>query len=178
MLDASSSILQPPAPSSSQALGPVGGARRSHVNSPLNWITNAIAIGNFLDAEDRELHRSSVIRSLVCLSGRLCGVLPETLGLDFLENFDLKDGPGNDPATFRRAVEAVARAASRYPKLLVQCHAGRSRSVVVVAAHLMRSQGMSMDEALAHVASKREVALTAGIEKLLHSPFLYQSRAA
>lgn len=74
---------------------------------------------------------------MICLNARLRGVLPQTLSLDALENYDLKDGPGNDPAIFQRAVQSVGRFATCHPKLLVQCHAGRSRSVVAVAAHLM-----------------------------------------
>ena len=102
----------------------------------------------------------------------------EALNLDALENYDFVDGPGNDIALFQRAVQCVGRFAKRHPKLLVHCHAGRSRSVVVVAAHLMLIHGWSNDAALAHVASRRECALTPGIEKLLRSPFLHERSKA
>jgi len=144
----------------------------------MDWITDNIAIGNYLDAEDSELRRASGIRSMICLNGRLRGVRPEDLDLDALENYDLKDGPGNDPTIFQRAVESVSGFSSRYAKLLVQCHAGRSRSVVVVAAHLMLVHRWSAKDALAYVASKRESSVTAGLEKLLRSPFLYDNRTA
>ena len=144
----------------------------------MDWITDTIAIGNYVDAEDAELRRASGIRSMICLNGRLRGVQAEALELDALENYDLTDGPGNDIGIFQRAVQSVGRFSARYPKLLVQCHAGRSRSVVVVAAHLMLGRGLSDREALAFVASRRESALTAGIEKLLRSPFLYETRKA
>lgn len=138
----------------------------------MDWITESIAIGNYLDAQDEELRRSQGIRSMICLNGRLTGVNASELGLDALQNYSFHDGPGNDPAIFQRAVEAVGWFAKSYPKLLVQCHAGRSRSVVLVTAHLMLAEGWSADEALDFVASKREIALTAGIERLLRSPFL------
>lgn len=144
----------------------------------MDWITDTIAIGNYLDAEDAELRRASGIRSMICLNGKQRGVQAEALNLDALENYDFVDGPGNDIALFQRAVQTVGRFAKRHPKLLVQCHAGRSRSVVVVAAHLMLIHGWNHNEALAHVASRRECALTAGIEKLLRSPFLYETRKA
>lgn len=144
----------------------------------MDWITDTIAIGNYLDAEVGELHRTNSIRSMICLNGQQRGVLPAALDLDALENYDLKDGPGNDPAIFQRAVLSVGRFAARHPKLLVQCHAGRSRSVVVVAAHLMLVHGWKAKQALAFVASKRESAVTAGLERLLRSPFLYDSRPA
>jgi len=144
----------------------------------MDWITDTIAIGNYIDAEDGELRSTNGIRSMICLNGRLRGVRPEALNLDALENYDLKDGPGNDLSIFQRAVQSVGRFASHHPKLLVQCHAGRSRSVVVVAAHLMLVHGWNDQEALAFVTSKRESALTAGIEKLLRSPFLHDTRTA
>jgi protein-tyrosine phosphatase len=142
----------------------------------MDWITDTIAIGNYLDAQDMEVRRSSGIRSMICLNGKLRDVRPETMELKALDNYDLKDGPGNNPEIFQRAVESVGRFARRYPKLLVQCHAGRSRSVIVVAAHLMRTNGWSATEAISFVASKREIALTAGIEGLLRAPFLFQPR--
>jgi len=113
----------------------------------MDWITESIAIGNYLDAQDEELRRSQGIRSMICLNGRLTGVKASELGLDALQNYSFHDGPGNDPAIFQRAVEAVGWFAKSYPKLLVQCHAGRSRSVVLVTAHLMLAEGWSADEA-------------------------------
>ncbi|RYD82931.1 MAG: hypothetical protein EOP84_08655 [Verrucomicrobiaceae bacterium] len=142
----------------------------------MDWITETIAIGNYLDAEDAALRRSSGIRSMICLNGKLRGVRAEALDLDASNNYDLKDGPGNDPELFRRAVETVGRFAKRHPKLLVQCHAGRSRSVIVVTAHLMHTHGWEAAEALSFVTARREAALTPGIETLLESAFLRERR--
>jgi protein-tyrosine phosphatase len=141
----------------------------------MDWITEDLAIGNYVDAEDDAVLRSSGIRSIICLNDHLRGVSAESRQLDSLENFNLKDGPGNDPEMFRRAVESVARAVRRYPKVLVHCHAGRSRSVIVVAAHLIRVHRWSSQEALTYVTARREAAITPGIESLLQAPFLYKS---
>ena len=138
----------------------------------MNWITDNVAIGNYLDAQDSEMHQRESIRSIVCLDGKLRGVAPATLGLDALEAFDLKDGPGNNPDLFKRIVETISRLSRLHPKLLVQCHAGRSRSVIAVTAHLMRTQSLSREEALSLVASKREILLTPGITTLLQAPWL------
>src|SRR4051812_5601856 len=115
----------------------------------MDWITDTIAIGNYLDAANGELRRANGIRSMICLNGKQRCVRPETLDLNAINNYDLKDGQGNDLTIFQRAVQRVGRLAMRHPKLLVQCHAGRSRSVVVVAAHLMLARGWSSQEALA-----------------------------
>jgi hypothetical protein len=138
----------------------------------MDWITESVAIGNYLDAQDIELHRSEGVRSLLCLDGKLRGVAPQSIGLDALEVFDMKDGPGNDGNIFRCAVDAVSQLARKHPKLLVQCHAGRSRSVIVVAAYLMRSQGLTAEESISFITSKREICVTAGIEALLSSKWL------
>ena len=141
----------------------------------MNWITDNIAIGNYLDAQDLELHKAEAIRSLVCLDGKLRGTEPQVLHLDALQAFDLKDGPGNNPDLFKRAVETIGRFARLHPKLLVQCHAGRSRSVIAVAAHLIHTQEFTTNQALTLIKSKREIALTPGIEKLLQAPWLYSN---
>jgi len=135
----------------------------------MDWVTESIAIGNYLEAADTGLHRSEGIRSLVCLDGKLRGTAPQSLGLEALEAFEMKDGPGNEPHILKRAVAAVALLSTKHPKLLVQCHAGRSRSVIVVAAYLMKSRGWTVDQALRFVGSKREVCMTPGIEALLES---------
>ncbi|KAE9602120.1 putative phosphoric monoester hydrolase [Lupinus albus] len=42
--------------------------------------------------------------------------------------------------------------------VLVHCYAGKSRSVTIVVAYLMKTRGMSLSEALQHVKGKRAVA--------------------
>jgi protein-tyrosine phosphatase len=142
----------------------------------MDWITEEIAIGNYLDAEDAAALRTSGIRSMICLNDKLRGVRPETLELDALSNYYLKDGPGNNPDIFKRAVDAVGLLSKRNPKLLVFCHAGRSRSVVVVAAHLIKTNRWTAEHSVAFIAAKRDIALTPGIEALLKSPFLYRNQ--
>lgn len=51
--------------------------------------------------------------------------------------------------------------------MLVHCHAGRSRSVAVVARYLIESQGMTQQAALVLIMQKREIYLSDGIEELL-----------
>ena len=79
----------------------------------------------------------------------------------------LEDARGNDPRLFTRAIEALIGLTKENGPVLVQCHAGRSRSAVVVAGYFMRTREIEADEALALVAAKREIAVTAGLEELL-----------
>ncbi len=141
-----------------------------HKSGSMDWITDTIAIGNYLDAENLELRLSNNILSMICLNGKLRGVSARDLQLDALEVYDLKDGPGNNPEIFCRAVRSVGHLSRKHPRLLVQCHAGRSRSVIVVAGHLMIAHGWTSAEALSYVGARREMALTAGLEAILASP--------
>ena len=138
----------------------------------MDWISDSIAIGNYLDAADTALHQAEGIRSLLCLDGKLRGQDAARLGLAELVAVPLIDGDGNDAGAFETAVRAVGRLAVQRPKLLVQCHAGRSRSVIVVAAHLMRTERLRPQVALQRVAERREIAITPGIERLLRSAWL------
>ncbi len=138
----------------------------------MDWITDCIAIGNYLDATDTDLQSAGGIRSLLCLDGKLKASDAARLGLDTLRAYSLIDGDGNRPEVFEAAVRAVDQLSRTRPKLLVQCHAGRSRSVIVVAAHLMRTERLRPDEAIRRVSQCREPAITPGIERLLRSAWL------
>lgn len=135
----------------------------------MDWITEDIAVGNYLEAQDATLLRDAGIMSVLSLDRTLTEGDAAHLGLQEIQAVPLDDGPGNDPRLFRQAVEAVERLVRSQRPVLVQCHAGRSRSVVVIAGYLMRSLGIDATEALAHVASKRPVAVTAGLEQLLET---------
>jgi protein-tyrosine phosphatase len=133
----------------------------------VDWITDQIAIGNYLDALDLELIRSSSISSVLSLDGTLCGKKPADCGLRRIEIVLLEDAPGNDPHLFRRAVDRLEDLVQDSAPVLVQCHAGRSRSAVVVAGYLVKVCAMNSEEALSLVAAKRDIAVTPGVERLL-----------
>lgn len=140
----------------------------------MDWITETIAIGNHRDAQDVKLLAAEGIRSIVCLDGCLAGTTEEALGVEAIEVFLLIDGPGNRDDLFRQAVLEIGELSRKVPRLLVHCHAGRSRSVVAVAAHLMHVNGWGPTQALRYVTAKRESVLTPGIERLLESSWIAQ----
>ena len=133
----------------------------------VNWITDHIAIGNYVDASDAALLQREGIASTLCLDGCLKGRAPADLGLQRIVVMELVDGPGNEPDKFIRIVDTVSRLVASHPPVLVHCHAGRSRSVVVVAGHLMRCRGLQPHEALRLVTAKREAEVTRALEALL-----------
>jgi dual specificity phosphatase 12 len=135
----------------------------------VDWVTETIAIGNYLEARDAELLRRNRIRSALSLDRTLQDTSPATLGLAAIEAVPLDDGPGNDLRLFERAVSALVSLCNLHAPVLVQCHAGRSRSAVVVAGYLMKTRGIDSGEALALIAAKREIKVTAGLERLLET---------
>ncbi|MCA8975320.1 MAG: dual specificity protein phosphatase family protein [Planctomycetes bacterium] len=135
----------------------------------MDWITDHIAIGNYLEAQDRDLLGRERIRSILGLDGKLRGVEPGSFGVDRLRVFDLIDGPGNDPRVFQLAVDCVRKFVRDAAPLLVHCHAGRSRSIVVVAGYFVAHLRSTRDDALARVTSKREANITAGLASMLET---------
>ncbi len=133
----------------------------------MDWISSDIAIGNYKDALDRKLLNQEGIRSVLGLVGTLAQIEPDDHGLDEIEIVELIDGVGNRQETFEDALDALEDLLKYSPPVMVHCHAGRSRSVVVVAGHLMRSSGLSKAAALEAVASRRAAAVTQGLERLL-----------
>lgn len=133
----------------------------------MNWITEKIAIGDWRDAVNADLLRQEGIHSVLSLIGKLVGRSAESIGVQRLEIFPLQDGPGDDMKRFRRAVDLLSRMVSEGAPVLVHCRAGRSRSAAIVSAHLMHSLHCTAEEALALVASKRDIGLNPEMAALL-----------
>jgi protein-tyrosine phosphatase len=132
----------------------------------VDWITDRVAIGNYLEARDVALLKQHGFRSAISLDGTLVERQAADLGLSEVASYPLVDGPGNDLRVLRFAADDLRRLAAQGP-VLVQCHAGRSRSAVVVAAHLMEAHGISAGEAISRVAAKREINVTPALVDLL-----------
>lgn len=134
----------------------------------MDWITDEIAIGNYLEAQDAALLSQHAFRSVVSLDGSLTAKHATEFGLAEVAAYRLIDGAGNDLRVFRYAVEDLRRLVRLQPPVLVQCHAGRSRSAVVVAAYLMHARKLDPEAAIAAVAAKREINVTPALVELLH----------
>jgi hypothetical protein len=133
----------------------------------MDWITDEIAVGNYLEALDVELLHREKFASALSLDGTLHGKDPADCGLRRIEVVPLEDAPGNELRLYKLAVECLSELVREAPPVLVQCHAGRSRSAVVVAGYLVTTRGIDAEEALRFVAGKRQIAVTPGLERLL-----------
>lgn len=125
----------------------------------MNWITDILAIGNYLEGRSRASLTAEGIRGVLCLIASPEDIDADTLGVDAHEVVPLLDGPGNDIRVFRDAVSIVGELSETLPKVLVHCHAGKSRPVGVVAGHLIRTRGFTTQHALAYVVERREASV-------------------
>jgi protein-tyrosine phosphatase len=133
----------------------------------MDWITDQIAIGDYREAQDMELMRRHKFRSVLGLISTLRGKSPEHLAVERIEIIELLDGPGNSPARFVRAIELLSQLVAEEPPVFVHCRAGWSRSPAVVAGYLMRSSGLSAEDALAAVAAKRSMVMAPELRAML-----------
>ena len=126
----------------------------------MDWITDNIAIGNFIDAEKA----SGKVDAVLCLKPDCCS--EDCTDYDVYA-LPLIDGPGNDKRFLDDAINFIDEVVSSGETILVHCHAGRSRSVCMVARYFMKKKGMTRVQALAKIEAKREIYLSPGIEELL-----------
>jgi atypical dual specificity phosphatase len=124
----------------------------------MDWITDQIAIGDALDAVDH----ASQFDSILCLLSDCCGDRNDIDGYCV----PLYDGPGNRREHVLAAIDFIAAQVENGLRLLVHCRAGRSRSVCIVAAYLMRHKGFSKKQAISLIEQKRQICLSDGIDEI------------
>jgi hypothetical protein len=116
----------------------------------MDKITDRIYIGTYSSAAALDYsNREGITDILNCTPDPHVGLA------DFQVNqINIRDGFEIPPELIRFALETIQRAIHNGGKILVHCHAGVSRSVSLVCAHLMYA-GFSWDEAVHFVRSRR-----------------------
>lgn len=127
----------------------------------MDWITDNIAIGNFIDAKNVQ---KTEVDAILCLKDNCCH--EDNDAFDVLV-IPLVDASGNDKRLVDDALDFIDDVVSGGGKILVHCHAGRSRSVCIVARYLMIKQGLTRGQALSKIEAKREIYLSPGVEEIL-----------
>lgn len=125
----------------------------------MDWITDNIAIGNFQDARPGY----AAVDAILCLKEDCICKNREDVDAFCVP---LIDGSGNTRESIEEAIDVIAGLVSSGDKILVHCHAGRSRSVCIVAAYFVRHHNMTVKEALDFVGGKRWYSLSVGIEEI------------
>ena len=133
----------------------------------MNWITEDILIGNYLDAQDLKALGEAGVKSIIALNGVRYDLDYAGVGVQAVKVYDFIDGAGNAPQIFLRAVDTLLHYRRKSAPVLVHCHAGKSRSAILVAVHLMRDENLSLEAAMELISSKREIRITAGMQEAL-----------
>jgi hypothetical protein len=133
----------------------------------MDWITDALAIGDYLEASDAALLRREGIRSILGLIPALKGITPAELGVAQIAILPLIDGPGNDRRHFVDAINSLELLVRDAAPVLVHCQAGRSPSPAVVAGYLMRTRRIDATEALALIAAQHDIVVVPELRDLL-----------
>lgn len=116
----------------------------------ITWITNNIAIGNSSDARTADKNIFNY-------------VLNVAIDLDIADDFrwrhkiGLLDGPGNHPAIFRAIIELLVALTTENKRVLVHCHEGKSRSVMVVSTYVSILKQEPLENVLKTVMQARGV---------------------
>jgi len=126
----------------------------------MDWITRAIAIGNYEDAQGDRPQKAGITAVLnLCLERE---DFPATREFEnngiVYSKVPLWDSPKNPPEMLDAAVSLLSSLLSQGHRVLVHCGAGVSRSPTVVYLYLLRC-GMSPREAKRLIREKRKEAI-------------------
>ena len=114
-------------------------------------ITDKIGIGDSSDG--RQLPSAVDAVSNVALDLDI----PPTQGNAYRHKVGLLDGPGNDEFLLMSAVLVLHALNRKYRRILVHCHEGKSRSVMVVAMYVSIVGGMEFEKTLREIMAARGV---------------------
>jgi protein-tyrosine phosphatase len=132
----------------------------------ITWITDQIAITNYVTAQRANLLAEQHIKAILCLDRELEGGSLAERGIACLRVVHLTDG-ANRLCDFIEAIATLEELVRSYDRVVVHYRAGRSRSIAVVAAYLKKARQMEVDEALQFVTSKREAAVAPELIELV-----------
>lgn len=126
----------------------------------ITMITDRIGIGDSSDGRQIPSVFDAVLNVAIDLD------IPPTQGKVYRHKVGLLDGPGNDDALLLSAVMVLHALNKRHNRVLVHCHEGKSRSVMVVATYVSIVGGMEFDKTLKEIMAAR------GVSE--YRPVLYQ----
>jgi protein-tyrosine phosphatase len=117
----------------------------------ISMITDKIGIGDSSDGRQPASSIESILNVAVDLD------IPPTQGNVYRHKVGLLDGPGNDDCLLISSVLVLHALNKRHNRILVHCHEGKSRSVMVVAAYVSIVGNMEFDRVLKDIMQVRGV---------------------
>jgi protein-tyrosine phosphatase len=117
----------------------------------ITMITDRIGIGDSSDGRQVPPIFEAVLNVAVDLD------IPSTQGNFYRHKVGLLDGPGNDDGLLIAGALVLHALNKRHNRILVHCHEGKSRSVMVVSAYVSIVGNMEFDKVLRDIMKVREV---------------------
>ncbi|XP_021905056.1 dual specificity protein phosphatase 1-like [Carica papaya] len=119
-------------------------------------IEEGLFLGSIGAARNKVALKSSKINHILTVANALQPAFPNEFLYKIIPVMDKEDT--NLRQYFDECFNFMDKAKSEGGGVLVHCMVGRSRSVTIVVAYLMKEYGMSLSQALEHVKRKRPVA--------------------
>jgi protein-tyrosine phosphatase len=129
----------------------------------MDFVTNRIAVGSKNDLCQKQRLNKNGITGILNVAKNLDvnhfnprreDKVEGAFSYDYAK-VGMNDSANNRPETLVAAVLMLEQLLERNEKVLVNCRAGASRSATVVALYLVKHKGMTYDEALAMMKTKR-----------------------
>ena len=117
----------------------------------VHQITEQVYLGSMIDAQEWEQLRAWGVTAIISLQAENCDHFP---GIEMFLRLPTVDGTPPEFDQIIMGVRFLEAAVALGKKVYVHCLAGVGRSVLVVAAYLIR-QGMTAGEALRHIRERR-----------------------
>nr|VDC76770.1 unnamed protein product [Brassica rapa] len=119
-------------------------------------IQQGLYLGSFAAASNKNALKSCNVTHILTVASSLRPVHPGDFVYKVVPVVDKEDT--NLEAYFDECIHFIDEAKKQGGSVLVHCFVGKSRSVTIVVAYLMKKHGMTLTQALQHVQSIRPVA--------------------
>ncbi|KAA8548591.1 hypothetical protein F0562_000275 [Nyssa sinensis] len=116
-------------------------------------IEEGLFLGSIGAANNRTALKSLNITHILTVANSLAPTYPNDFTYKIIDVPDREDL--NIAQYFDKCFDFIDEAKRMGGGVLVHCFVGRSRSVTIIVAYLMKKHGMSLSQALEHVKSKR-----------------------
>ncbi|KAL1198500.1 Dual specificity protein phosphatase 1 [Cardamine amara subsp. amara] len=131
-------------------------ARTCREDNVPSLIEEGLYLGSVAAACNKNVLKDYNVTHILTVASSLRPAHPDDFVYKVVRVVDKEDT--NLERYFDECVDFIDEAKKQGGSVLVHCFVGKSRSVTIVVAYLMKKHGMSLNQALQHVKSKRPVA--------------------
>lgn len=144
---------------------------KNRENKNITHICDGIYIGSWIASKTSTL-RLHKIQSVISVGADPASAFAkgiEYISIDLLDNEDSAHILIND--VLEETLPYIKKNVDNDRKILIHCYAGKSRSVSIVAAYLVKYKGLNVDEAFNFIGKKRPISPNIGFVDALNKHF-------